>query len=66
MYKEMVLAKVTSRNGVEYFAVSEKTYEDMCDTSSAMTHIPGGNNYADKQFFVQKLGPVQVQQEREK
>lgn len=64
MYEEMILAKVTSVRGVEYFAIDEDTLENMYDSSSAMQYIPGGPGYEEKQFQVEKLGIVKVKTNR--
>jgi hypothetical protein len=65
-YIERYLVKVTSIRGIEYFAVKEKTLENMENSSSAMEHIVYENNqkYQDLQFAVENLGIILVEIEK--
>ena len=65
-YIERELVKITRSDGkVEYFAVTEKTAENMIDTSSAMQYIVGkdAEDYNSKQFDAEIVGVIQVELE---
>jgi hypothetical protein len=61
-YRELRLVRVTSYgNVVEYFAVDEKTEENMQDSSTSRQYIVGGPDYEKLQFDVECLGKILVQ-----
>lgn len=62
-YKKMLLAKVTNSNGIEYFAVTEETLDNMEDSSAAATYIipKKPEDYAKAQFKVENLGEILVE-----
>ena len=62
-YQEMILAKVV-RVGKpdEFFAVSEKTLENMENSSSDMEYcICSAESYAENQFKVVEMGKILVE-----
>jgi hypothetical protein len=64
-YTAKRLARVVDWAGTKYYAVSENTLENMQDSSASTQYIIGQNaeDYQKKQFTVEDLGLILVEQE---